>query len=131
MTFYEEKSGTQTVTATTSNWESLSFKGAVKKIEYIVTATANFKANSLREDGTTADEYLTGGVTASLRVAEGKTNAYPVIHNTAVADNTAYVEGTNLDASRSPVIVSGPVVVTGTLIGTTTGTWEVVVTYEK
>jgi len=131
MKFYELRSGQRTVTATTDTWTSESIQGAVKKIEYIVSGTMNVKANSLREDGSTADEYLTGGVSASLSCPTGKTNCYPVRHNTAISDNSAYVEGTNADASRCPVVINSPVQVTGTLTSTTSGTWEAIVTYEK
>lgn len=137
MPFYELRSGERSITATTDTWTSDdNVKGEIRKVEYITTDTMTVRANTLREDGSTTDEYVTGGVTATgtavtLSCDSGKTNCYPVRNNTAISDNSEYAEGADQTASRTPLIVDSKVSVTATLSSTTTGTWETIVTYWK
>lgn len=137
MPFYELRSGERSITATTDTWTSSEVvQGEIRKVEYITTGTMTVRANTLREDSSTADEYITGGVTATdtavtLTCNTGKTNCYPVRNNTAVSDNSEYAEGADESASRTPLVVNSPISVTATLSSTTTGTWEAIVTYQK
>jgi len=118
----------QTMAAATDDYTTENIKGQIRKITIISSASNNYKAYALADDGTTAEEYIIGAVAATVTV-NGTAHYYPVIEANKISDGTAYAEGADKSATRVPVIIDAPVKIEASA-GTASDTWQVVIWYE-